>query len=201
VATYAKDDGVHLRITAISADADSATRAVDQAEAEIRAIVGNHVYGYLDDPISTVILRLVAAQGQRIAVWEAGNAGHLGVLLEESDLGDRVVADARTTSFEAAVAEIGSGDDPEQVAIACATLAANRAGTIHGAAIAIRLSPGENPDRASGEIAIALTINGQARVRRNTVSAVTPEIRRRATLQAVDFLWSTLRDETARQPG
>jgi nicotinamide-nucleotide amidase len=201
VATYAKDDGVHLRITAISGDAESAGQAVDQAESEIRAIVGRHVYGYLEDPIATVILQLVAARQQRIAVWEAGNAGHLSVLLEESDLGDQIVVDARTTSYEAAVIETGSSEDPEGVAVACALIAAQRAGATHGVAIAVRFSPGENPDRATGEIAIALTIDGQTHVRSNSVSAVTPEIRRRATLQAVDFLWSTLRDETARQPG
>lgn len=201
VATYAKDDGVHVRITAITDDPDSAAQAVEQAEAEIRALVGRHVYGYLEDPISTVILRAVAASGGKIAVWEAGNAGHLGVLLEESDLSDSVVVDARTTSFEAAMIETGSQNDPESVAIACAIFAARRSGTAHGVSVVVRLSPGENPDRASGEIAIALAVNGQSFVRRNTVSALPQEIRRRATLQAVDFLWSSLRDETAHQPG
>jgi nicotinamide-nucleotide amidase len=201
VATYAKDDGVHVRITAITDDPDSANAAVEQADREIRAIVGQHVYGYLDDPIATVILRAVAASGGTLAVWEAGNAGHLSVLLEESDLSDAVVVDARTTSFEAALHQTGASDDPESVAIACATMAAQRSGTALGASVVVRLSPGENPDRATGEVAIALALNGQPTVRRNTISAIPQEIRRRATLQAVDFLWSSLRDGTTLHQG
>ena len=201
VATYAKDDGVHVRITAISEDADSASQAVEQAEQAIRAIIGNHVYGYLEDAIATVILRAIGTSGGRIAVWEAGNAGHLGVLLEESELGDSVVADARTTSFEAAMNETGASNDPEAVATACAMLAAERSGVDHGVSVVVRLSPGETPDRAAGDVVIALALNGQPSIRRNTISAIPQEIRRRATLLAVDFLWSSLRDGTAHRRG
>jgi nicotinamide-nucleotide amidase len=201
VATYAKDDGVHVRITAIADDPKTAGQAVEQVEAEIRAIVGRYVYGYLEDPIASVILRAIAATGRTIAVWEAGNSGHLGVLLEESELSDNVVVDTRTTSFEAAVVETGADADPESVAIACASAAAKRAGASVGASVVVKLSPGENADRASGQIAIAIVADGQPSVRTNTISAVPQEIRRRATLQAVDFLWSSLRDETALRPG
>ncbi len=199
VATYAKDDGVHVRITAITDDSESAILAVEQAEQSIRSIVGKYVYGYLEDPIATVILRSVAASGGTLAIWEAGNAGHLGVLLEESELGDSVVVDARTTSYQAAIAETGAPDDPEAVAIACALIAAERSGAAYGASVVVRLSPGEVPDRATGDVAVALAKNGQPLVRRNTISAIPQEIRRRATLLAVDFLWSSLREETDRQ--
>jgi len=201
VATYAKDDGVHVRITAISDNPADSTQAVDRAEADIRERIGRHVYGYLDDPIASVILQAVSSSGEKIALWEAGNAGHLAVLLEECDLSDRVIVDARTTSYQTAILETGTDDDPEAVASACASLAAQRTGTMYGASVAVRLSAGENADRARGEIAVALTRNGQPLVRRATVSAVPHEIRRRATLQAVDFLWSSLRDETARRLG
>lgn len=196
IATYAKDDGVHLRITAITDDDESANRAVDEAEREIRERVGRYVYGTLDDPISTVILRAVADSGNTIAVWEAGNAGQLSVLLEESELSDGVIADARTTSFRTAADETESADDAEAVAVACAIAAARRAGTDLGTSVAVKLSEGDNADRAKGDIAIALTIDGRPYVRRTTISAIPHEIRRRATLQAVDFLWSTLREGT-----
>ncbi len=201
VATYAKDDGVHVRITAISDDPDNSTRAVDQVESEIRDRIGQYVYGYLEDPIASVILQAIASGDGRIALWEAGNAGHLAALLEECELSDSVIADARTTSFQTAVLETGADDEPAAVASACATIAATRAGTNYGASIAVRLSAGENADRARGEIAVALAMNGQPIVRSAIVSAVPHEIRRRATLQAVDFLWSSLRGETARRLG
>lgn len=199
VATYAKDDGVHIRITAITDDVESAGLAVDLAEHDINARVGRYVYGYLDDPISTVILRSIADAGGSIALWEAGNAGNLGVLLEESELGDSVVDDARATSFTTGMRETGSTDDPEAVAVACAMAAAKRTGSAFGASVAVRLSPAVSADHATGDIAIALTADGESRVRRNTISAIPHEIRRRATLQALDFLWSTLRDETMRR--
>jgi len=201
VATYAKDDGVHVRITAITDDAVAAEEAVRQAEAEIRSRVGNHVYGYLEDPIATVILQTIAASGGSLAIWEAGNAGHLSVLLEESDLSDQVVVDARTTSYGAARAETGADDDSEELAISTAKTAAQRSGATFGVSVVVKLEPGENADRAKGDVVIALATVESATIRRNTISAVPHEIRRRATLAAVDFLWSTLRDGTTFRQG
>ena len=200
VATYAKDDGVHIRITAITDDLDSAGQAVDDTEREVRSLIGPHVYGYLEDPIATVILQAIAASGGTIAVWEAGNAGHLGVLLEESNLSDFVV-DARTTSYDAAVKETNVSGDPESLAVACAMCAAERSDATHGVSVVVHLTDGVTPDRATGEVAVALALNGQSFIRRNRISAIPQEIRRRATLQALDFLWTTLRDETVHRQG
>ncbi len=201
VATYAKDDGVHVRITAITGDVATSTNAVDYAEQEIRSIIGRHVYGYLEDSISSVILRSIADADGQLAIWEAGNAGHLGVLLEESDLSDQVVVDARTTSLAAAADATGASGDPESVAIACATAAAATSSTRYGASVAVRIIPGQNRDRASGDIAVALVADGTATVRTATVSAVPHEIRRRATLQALEFLWTSLQVDAASRWG
>ena len=50
VATYAKDDGVHIRIVAGSPDRDAAEAAVRHTEVEIRTILDTYVYG--EDPIT-----------------------------------------------------------------------------------------------------------------------------------------------------
>jgi nicotinamide-nucleotide amidase len=44
-ATYAKNDGVHVRITAKSVVPGEADRAVAEREAAVRAILGNSIYG------------------------------------------------------------------------------------------------------------------------------------------------------------
>ncbi|MGH9175025.1 MAG: molybdopterin-binding protein, partial [Vicinamibacterales bacterium] len=200
VATYAKDDGVHIRITAIAADRSTAELAVATAEKEIRERIGRYVYGYLDDPIEEVILRAAADRGYRVAIWEAGNAGRLSVLLEECGLSDDVIVEARTTSYKHAIDVTGADDEPAAVASACVAGPMTRDAASLGVAVAVDIQPGESADRSRGQIAIALSSESGVRVREATVSAVPHEIRRRATLSALDFLWTSLRDETIRPP-
>jgi nicotinamide-nucleotide amidase len=201
VATYAKDDGVHVRITAIASEREAADEAVSRTEQEIRARVGRHVYGYLDDDIASVILGLIAERGQRLALWEAGNAGRLASLLEENDLSDDVIIDARSTGYRPALMTTHTSDTPIDVARACSADARQRAGADFGVSVVVKLSAGDVADRAGGEVALALASPEGVTSREHIVRASPPEIRRRATMWAVDFLWTTLRDETRRRTG
>ncbi|RIK37130.1 MAG: competence/damage-inducible protein A, partial [Chloroflexi bacterium] len=52
VATYAKNDGVHIRITAVSESSDASQHAVDAMESRLRERIGQYVYGYLEDSLA-----------------------------------------------------------------------------------------------------------------------------------------------------
>jgi nicotinamide-nucleotide amidase len=197
VATYAKDDGVHIRITAVSASQVAGEQAVDDCEREIRAAIGSFVYGYLDDSIASSILAPIAQAGRTAAIWEAGSAGLLSVAIEESPLADAVVVDARTSSFASARDVVGATDDALDVAERCAREVATRTGAGVGIAIAVRIRPGTSADRSTGDIALAFTGDGSVSSRQHTISTNPAEIRRRATMWALDFLWTGLRDATA----
>jgi nicotinamide-nucleotide amidase len=200
VATYAKDDGVHVRITATDESAQAAEREVRLAEQEIRARIGQHVYGYLEDSLASVILELIAAAGEQLAIWEAGNAGRLTSLLQEAPQADTTIVAVRSTSFDIAADALGYPASALDLAGACATAAAQRSGADIGVSVAIQLTPSGHPDRMRGSIGMALWRHGELATREQQVSAVTPEIRRRATMSAADFLWSMLRDPAGVQP-
>jgi nicotinamide-nucleotide amidase len=199
VATYAKNDGVHIRVTTIGAVQADAERAVLATEQLIRERIGRYVYGYLDDSIAGAILAPLDAHGDRLALWEAGTSARFGSLLLDDPL-SRVVANERCTNYADALWDVGTEDNPLAVARACAAAAAQQASVRYGAAIAVRIVEGETPDRAEGTLALALAHPRGVATREHRVSAIAPEIRRRATLWACDFFWSALRDATAAPP-
>lgn len=88
LAPYAKQDGVHLRITAKAGDEATARELIAPVEAQVRQRLGNAVYGTDDDSPAGVVLSLLM-QGVTLAVLEIG-PGAIGAV--SSQLGaDRAV--------------------------------------------------------------------------------------------------------------
>lgn len=193
VATYAKNDGVHVRITAMTGDIAKSTEAVDATERRIRDRIGNHVYGYLDDSLAASILKPLETLGANIGIWEAGTAGRLAGLLQDDPDAMALVSQARSTSYEFASVLAGS-DEPAEVAARCATEAATWDTSGFGASIAVRIDPGEIPDRDRGTVGLAFAHPGGVVRREHVVSSNAPEIRRRAVYWSADFFWLAIRD-------
>ena len=200
VATYAKDDGVHIRITAMASDRDEAESAVAATIESIRGELDAFIYGELSDELADALLRPIQMSGGHIAIWEAGNAGRLASLVEESILADEVIAGARSTSFALALQRT---DDPDVQGTAawCARASANELDVAYGISVVVQLAAGADADRSTGQVGIALAHPGGITSRRHEITAVPHEIRRRATMWAADFLWSTLRETTRHRPG
>lgn len=78
VAPYAKLGEVHLRVTALAQSAAEANTLIDPVEAQIRAILGTHVYGTDATSIEATIVALLAARKQSLAVAESMTGGGLG---------------------------------------------------------------------------------------------------------------------------
>jgi nicotinamide-nucleotide amidase len=194
VATYAKNDGVHIRVTAVADTSEIANDAVNETDQQIRAAIGAHVYGYLEDSLPSAIVSPLLQSGQQVAIWEAGSAARLGNLLLDDDIAAPAVALARVTSFGDACASFGASPNPTEVACACAQAAARESGTAFGASIAVLIENGDHPDRARGKIGLALHHSGGTVTREHVVTAIAPEIRRRATLWSSDFFWTAIRD-------
>jgi nicotinamide-nucleotide amidase len=195
VATYAKDDGVHVRISAHAEDSGVARRLVEETEHEVRRRLERYVYGDLSVQLASAILEPLAATGSRLAVWEAGSAGRLATLLGESPLADLVLEHCSSVTYRALAAD-GSAK-PEQLASSGAREAAVTVGVDYGAAIVVAVSEGSSDDRATADIALGFWHAGEVRTRSHTVSANPTEIRRRAAMWAADFLWTAVRNTTA----
>jgi nicotinamide-nucleotide amidase len=87
LATYAKSDGVHVRITDRDADERARDDRILAMEREVRARVGDHVWGTDDDTLGDVVGRALAARGWTLATAEALTAGELARVLSEADRG------------------------------------------------------------------------------------------------------------------
>jgi nicotinamide-nucleotide amidase len=77
LATYAKRDGIYLRITAKAASEGEARKLIDQREADIRGVLENYIWGIDSDTLENVVGSLLVARGLTIATMELYTGGLL----------------------------------------------------------------------------------------------------------------------------
>lgn len=94
VATYAKDDGVHVHVTA-TAVAPADAESLRDATAEIvKNRLAPFIYAYDHVTLPEAIIGLAAAKGIRLAIADAGGGGRFASLLASHPTVDRVLASA-----------------------------------------------------------------------------------------------------------
>ena len=84
VATYAKNDGVHVRIADKAPSAQEADARIAGVEAEIRARLGEYVWGVDSDTLGVVVGRALLARGWRLAVAESLSMGDIARSLADT---------------------------------------------------------------------------------------------------------------------
>src|ERR1700704_844452 len=84
LATYAKNDGIHLRLTAKAAARADAERQLDAFEPTVRERVSEWVYGGENDSFPAVVGALLRSQGLKLAVAESATGGQLASLITEA---------------------------------------------------------------------------------------------------------------------
>lgn len=77
LATYAKLDGIYLRIAAKAEQPEAAQEMISKREAEIRAILGDIIWGVDDETQEGVVGQLLVAKGLSLAVAESFSGGFL----------------------------------------------------------------------------------------------------------------------------
>jgi len=113
VATYAKSDGVHVRVTDRDDDAAARDERIEAMESRIRARVGAHVWGIDDETLGGVIGRSVAARGWRLATAEGFTGGEVARALSDLEDGEWyaggvVIPGASRPELESAAAPLGA---------------------------------------------------------------------------------------------
>ena len=175
VATYAKDDGVHVRVTGIADERQVAEQIRDNAVAVIRDRVGTQIYGYDTDPLPVVLANLLARQGLRMVVHDHGGGGLFASMMLGDPSSAGILADAWASK-----ASVAPATD-------LARQAANGVSGILGIGIAVQVeSAGGN-----GQISIALSEPlemAEAFAMRSSFS----EIQRRSAMTAADVLHRAL---------
>ena len=87
LAPYAKQDGVHLRITAKAAQTAEAQRLIANLEAQVRERLGDAIYGTDAETPFEVARRLLTEAGYTYAVLEVGCSGAISPLAVEVGAG------------------------------------------------------------------------------------------------------------------
>ncbi len=75
IAPYAKEGEVHLRITAKAGTAEEADIMIDQMENRVRDILGDNIYGYDEEALEAVVLKLLQERKLTLALAESCTGG------------------------------------------------------------------------------------------------------------------------------
>lgn len=105
IATYAKDDGVHVRITAMSDSGSEANEALALGIKEVEDRLGAHIWGRDTDTLPIVLLRSLERTSSTIALTEAGSGGAFAGMLTSvpSDDPTHPLVDARVLPLDLAL--------------------------------------------------------------------------------------------------
>jgi hypothetical protein len=162
VATYAKRDGVHVRIAAKGGSEAEASALLEPTYAQVRALLGEAVWGGEGDELADRALSALVAKGGRLSFIDLATGGRLATALHEVAHPDRDgplrgdglpateprgggvvgwrddaldVLDARATTNHATTDSFSSRMDQPNDAVALAKAACARFATDHSVAL------------------------------------------------------------------
>jgi competence/damage-inducible protein CinA-like protein len=85
VATYAKEAGVQVHISARAETAAQANNLVRGAELQVRTLLGDAVFGVADDTLSSVVGQALQNRHGTLAVMESATGGELASLITNNE--------------------------------------------------------------------------------------------------------------------
>lgn len=202
LATYAKQDGVHLRIAAKAESRDAANSLIADFEVKVRAIANEWVYGIDDQTLAGSIGTLMAKQGLTVATMESASGGLLASYFTDTPgSSDWFVGGAVAYSAALKVANgvpqatiDEHGTVASETALAMATAIRERTGADAGIGITGVAGPSEVEGKPVGSFHIALDFQGTTRVVDSHWSTTRLELKRRAVMDALYILWRALED-------
>ena len=181
VATYAKDDGVHVRVTAFGDTAVAAERVRDETAARVRERLGRYIYADTDEPLPAVMAGMLRRSGLRIGIVESGTGGRFANLIAGHPGCGDVLAGAVV---------LGGRDTDRDPASSMADLARARWNAPLGLGLRADVERGEL-GIYSGTVSVAVT---GARVLDETTGTrgAYDDMQRRAAMTAADVLCRAL---------
>lgn len=108
VATYAKNDGIHVRIAARAQDASQAAGDIEAMERSVRELFGARIYGVDDESLSSATARLIESRGLTVAIGEAGSGGAVCAALAGPTFAGAVVNPPLAAYLDAAATELAA---------------------------------------------------------------------------------------------
>lgn len=176
VGTYAKDDGVHVRVTGMGETEPAARAKLEPTADEIRRRLRRWIYAEDDRPLAVVLGDLLREHRQTLAVVEVGGGGRFGSLL----LGEPSTADVVRGALALPI-----GADGE--AATAAEDARRRFDATIGVGVAVTLTP---VDLGLHEGRVTVAVSGAGIVAEEVfpLRAAFAEVQRRGAMHAADVL-------------
>jgi nicotinamide-nucleotide amidase len=202
LATYAKQDGVHLRIAAKAESRDAANSMIAEFEARVRALTNHWIYGIDDQTLAGSIGTLMTKQGLTVATMESASGGLLASYFTDTPgssewfVGGAIAYAAALKVANGVPQETldAHGTVASETALAMATAIRERTGADVGVGITGVAGPSEVEGKPVGTFHIALDFKGTTRVVDSHWSTTRLELKRRAVMDALYILWRALED-------
>ena len=203
--TYARADGVHVRLDAKAVTAEEARRRLEPVERELDAIFGDAVWGRDGDTLEGVAADALRARGETIAALEWATGGLLAGTLADAPAAGEAFAGGLLAATEARLADAGApaalleahGAVSAEAAEAMARAARARFGSDWGAGLtgAPDEEPrgGEPPGTMYGAV---VGPDGRARALKTQMSQGRAATRRRAVTATLMLLHRAIREES-----
>lgn len=176
VGTYAKDDGVHVRVTASGDSVDQVETELADMVTEIRLRLAAYVYTEDERSLPRVLLDSLANRSLTIGVSESGSGGRFGSMLLSEPMSSDVVLGA--------IAQSVTAGDTTTVDLAQSAL--DQFNSTVGVGVSTNVAPMER-GLYQGEITVAV-VGAVAGQETFPISAAFAEIQRRSALNAADVL-------------
>jgi nicotinamide-nucleotide amidase len=197
VATYAKQDGIYVRVSAKADSIAAAEAMMAPVEARLREILGESIYATDDDTLVTVIAKALKERGQKLAVMELNTGGLIasqitdGAGAAEWFAGALVpYSAARLKQFgvDAAVVDEHGVASPE-TARAMASAARKELNADVGLAVTGTTGAEGTTRQNPGSLYLAVDVGGKVNDEEGGIFGTTaPQLKQRAALAALDFL-------------
>jgi nicotinamide-nucleotide amidase len=191
-------EGIKVRLTAKAATAAEAMALIDRWDAEVRAIVGDIVFGVDDDTMESVVLQLLRERGLSLGLAESVTgglvAGRITNVPGASDVfRGGIVSYASDVKFDV----LGVPEGPV-VSEAAAETMARGAQRVLGADVALALTgvagPAEQDGMPAGTLCVGIAIGDQATTRTLRMPGQRDQMRQMSVITALDLLRRLLLD-------
>jgi nicotinamide-nucleotide amidase len=199
LATYAKLDGIYLRIAAKAETSEKAREMITQREADVRALLGDIIWGFDDDTQEGVVGKLLMEKGLTLAVAESFTGSFLINLLAGAPESVRFFKGGLMAASDEVKIALGlnpalsSGQSSSEEARAMAVLVRQKFGASIGIGIEGEAQPETESGMIPGTVFIA-TDSDQAKLHSvQSYSGRLYQMRRRAGYYALFDLMKMLR--------
>jgi nicotinamide-nucleotide amidase len=177
VATYAKDDGVHVRVTGVGATVETADALRDGAARVVVTRLGQYIYGTDETTLPSALLALLSERGLTIGISDRGGGGRMASLLLAEPAASEIVRGAT----------VGPSSDATSAHLAAEALHAT------GAELGVGITVATRPAAPIFEGTISVAVAGVvAACETFPIRSSYEEIQRRSGLNAADVLRRSL---------